>query len=93
MSMSAEPPSLDVLAIAAFIDTESEYDLSKFPEAEFVESHEIQARVDPKCEMSNNNNIMGLVFLQMLSELLMKQILTTRLMRMIFRRLLQLPAN
>ncbi|XP_068340530.1 uncharacterized protein [Pyrus communis] len=41
MSMSAEPSSLDVF-------TESENDLSKFPEAEFVESHEIQARVDPK---------------------------------------------
>ncbi|KAM1032583.1 hypothetical protein EV1_035861 [Malus domestica] len=93
MSMSAEPSSLDVLAIAAFTDTESEYDLSKFPEAEFVESHEIQARVDPKCETSNNNDIMGSVFLQMLPELLMKQILTRRLMRMIFQRLLQLLAN
>ncbi|KAM1138348.1 hypothetical protein ACFX14_036137 [Malus domestica] len=52
MSMSAEPSSLDVLAIAAFTDTESEYDLSKFPEAEFVESHEIQARADPKVRLN-----------------------------------------
>ncbi|KAM1571200.1 hypothetical protein ACFX10_036119 [Malus domestica] len=46
MSMSAEPSSLDVLAIAAFTDTESEYDLSKFPEAEFVETMRYKPRLN-----------------------------------------------
>ncbi|CAN6723901.1 unnamed protein product [Malus baccata var. baccata] len=48
MSMSSKPSSLDVLAVVALAsseEAESKYDFPEFPEADFMESHEIQTTV------------------------------------------------
>ncbi|KAM1691032.1 hypothetical protein ACFXTN_029869 [Malus domestica] len=46
--MSSKPSSLDVLAVVALAsseEAESKYDFPEFPEADFMESHEIQTTV------------------------------------------------